>query len=206
MTAVVERRLNFLISGATGAGKTTLLSTLLGLCPATDRLVLIEDAAELEPEHPHVVTLEARHENAEGAGAVDLAELVRQALRMNPGRLVVGECRGSEVRELLMAMNTGHSGGGGTIHANSAADVPARLAALGALAAMSPESVFLQAASALDVVIHLTRWKGRRVVAEIAVVELRHGRLDVVAAVALVRTTGGAETGMLVQGPAGDES
>lgn len=202
MTAVVERRLNFLISGATGAGKTTLLSTLLGLCPATDRLVLIEDAAELEPEHPHVVTLEARHENAEGAGAVDLAELVRQALRMNPGRLVVGECRGSEVRELLMAMNTGHSGGGGTIHANSASDVPARLAALGALAAMSPESVFLQAASALDVVIHLTRWKGRRVVTEIAVVELRHGRLEVVAAVALVRTTGGAETGMLVQGPA----
>lgn len=182
---VVEHRLNFLISGATGAGKTTLLSTLLGLCPDQERLVLIEDAAELEPEHPHVVTLEARHENAEGAGAVDLAELVRQALRMNPGRLIVGECRGREVRELLMALNTGHSGGGGTIHANSAHDVPARLAALGALAAMSPEAVFLQGASALEAVIHLERIQGRRVVAEIAVVELRGGRLDVVPALTL---------------------
>ena len=189
---VIERRLNFLISGATGAGKTTLLSTLLGLCPAQERLVLIEDAAELEPDHPHVVTLEARHENAEGAGAVDLAELVRQALRMNPGRLIVGECRGREVRELLMALNTGHSGGGGTIHANSARDVPARLAALGALAGMSPEAVFLQGASALDVVIHLERIQGRRVVAEIAVVELRGGHLDVVPALTL--RAGGTST------------
>lgn len=200
MAAVVERRLNFLISGATGAGKTTLLSTLLGLCPAAERLVLIEDAAELEPEHPHVVTLEARHENAEGAGALDLAELVRQALRMNPGRLIVGECRGSEVRELLMAMNTGHSGGGGTIHANSAGDVPARLAALGALAGMSPETVFLQAASALDVVIHLIRTKGRRVVAEIAAVDLREGRMKVVTALSRHVTPAGGPG--LVQGPA----
>lgn len=182
---VIECRLNFLISGATGAGKTTLLSTLLGLCRAQERLVLLEDAAELEPEHPHVVTLEARHENAEGAGAVDLAELVRQALRMNPGRLIVGECRGREVRELLMALNTGHSGGGGTIHANSARDVPARLTALGALAGMSPESVYLQGASALDVIIHLDRTQGRRVAAEIAVVELRDGHLDVVPALTL---------------------
>ncbi|MHA7306528.1 TadA family conjugal transfer-associated ATPase [Arthrobacter sp. TMN-49] len=179
---VIECRLNFLISGATGAGKTTLLTTLLGLCPERERLVLIEDAAELEPQHPHVVTLEARHENAEGAGAVDLAELVRQALRMNPGRLIVGECRGREVRELLMALNTGHSGGGGTIHANSAHDVPARLAALGALAGMSPEAVFLQGASALDVIIHLERIHGRRVVTDIAVVELRQGQLGVVSA------------------------
>ncbi|MDJ0311836.1 TadA family conjugal transfer-associated ATPase [Arthrobacter sp. H35-D1] len=200
MAAVVDRRLNFLISGATGAGKTTLLSTLLGLCPAEERLVLIEDAAELEPEHPHVVTLEARHENAEGAGALDLAELVRQALRMNPGRLIVGECRGSEVRELLMAMNTGHSGGGGTIHANSAGDVPARLAALGALAGMTSEAVFLQAASALDVVIHLTRRNGQRVVAEVAAVVLREGRLEVVTALAC-RTSREDGSG-LVQGPA----
>ncbi len=185
LTVIVERRLNFLISGATGAGKTTLLSTLLSLCPPNERLVLIEDAAELEPAHPHVVTLEARHENAEGAGTVDLAELVRQALRMNPGRLIVGECRGSEVRELLMAMNTGHSGGGGTIHANSAHDVPARLAALGALAAMAPEAVFLQGASALDAVIHLSRVDGQRVVAELGVVELHQGKLEVVPALTL---------------------
>lgn len=196
LVAVVGHRLNFLISGATGAGKTTLLSTLLGLCPAQERLVLIEDAAELEPEHPHVVTLEARHENAEGAGAVDLAELVRQALRMNPGRLIVGECRGREVRELLMAMNTGHSGGGGTIHANSARDVPARLAALGALASMTPEAVFLQGASALDVVIHLTRVKGRRILAEIAVVDLQNGRLEVVPALSLVADAGQESGGL----------
>lgn len=183
--AVMQRRLNFLISGATGAGKTTLLSALLGLCPASERLVLIEDAAELEPDHPHVVALEARHENAEGAGSVDLAELVRQALRMNPGRLIVGECRGAEVRELLMAMNTGHSGGGGTIHANSAHDVPARLAALGALAAMTPEATFLQGASALDAVIHVARVNGRRMVAELAVVQLNRNRLEVVPALTI---------------------
>lgn len=185
LAAMVRGRLNFLISGATGAGKTTLLSALLGLCPANERLVLIEDAAELEPGHPHAVTMEARHDNAEGAGAVDLAELVRQALRMNPGRLIVGECRGREVQELLMAMNTGHSGGGGTIHANSAEDVPARLAALGALAGMTPEAVFLQAASALDLVIHMARAEGKRTVAEVGVVELSQGRLLVVPALAL---------------------
>ncbi|AIY02662.1 Flp pilus assembly protein, ATPase CpaF [Arthrobacter sp. PAMC 25486] len=201
LRAVIARRLNFLISGATGAGKTTLLSTLLALCPAQERLVLIEDAAELEPAHPHVLTLEARHENAEGAGTVDLAELVRQALRMNPGRLIVGECRGSEVRELLMAMNTGHSGGGGTIHANSARDLPARLAALGALAMMSPEAVFLQGASALDAVIHVARVNGQRVVAEIAVVDLRNGRLEVVPALTLAT---GEATGAAAPGAAGE--
>lgn len=182
---IVSARLSFLISGATGAGKTTLLSTLLGLCPATERLVLIEDAAELEPDHPHVLTLEARHANAEGTGVVDLQELVRQALRMNPGRLIVGECRGLEVRELLMALNTGHSGGGGTIHANSAADVPARLAALGALAGMSPEAVALQAASALDVVIHVDRSASGREVSEIGVISMRDGQLAVVPALRL---------------------
>ncbi|MEW1948785.1 TadA family conjugal transfer-associated ATPase [Pseudarthrobacter sp902506025] len=154
---IVERKLSFLVSGATGSGKTTLLSTLLGLCSAKERLVLIEDAAELNPVHPHVVALESRHGNLEGGGAVDLGELVRQALRMRPDRLVVGECRGAEVRELLTAMNTGHSGGGGTIHANTAAALPARLNALGALAGLGPEAVRLQAASALDVVIHVGR-------------------------------------------------
>lgn len=182
LRGIVGARLSFLVSGATGAGKTTLLSTLLGLCHPQERLVLIEDAAELDPDHPHVLTLEARHANAEGAGAVDLAELVRQALRMNPGRLVVGECRGPEVRELLMALNTGHSGGGGTIHANSAEDVPARLAALGVLAGMSTEAVALQVASALDVIIHLDRTAAGRMVSEIGMVTLAEGRLSVVPA------------------------
>lgn len=161
---IIERKLSFLISGATGSGKTTLLSTMLGLCAAEERLVLIEDAAELNPVHPHVVALESRHGNLEGGGAVDLGELVRQALRMRPDRLVVGECRGAEVRELLTAMNTGHSGGGGTIHANTAAAVPARLNALGALAGLGPDAVRFQAASALDAVIHVGRTaRGREV-------------------------------------------
>src|SRR6478672_1494746 len=161
---MVAGRLSFLISGATGSGKTTLLATLLGLCHPGERLVLIEDAAELNPVHPHVVQLESRHGNLEGGGEVDLGELVRQALRMRPDRLVVGECRGAEVRELLSAMNTGHTGAGGTIHANTAAAVPARLNALGALAGLGPEAVRLQAASALDVVIHVGRTpKGREV-------------------------------------------
>ncbi|WP_457946382.1 TadA family conjugal transfer-associated ATPase [Pseudarthrobacter sp. alpha12b] len=161
---IVDGRLSFLVSGATGSGKTTLLSTLLGLCSPDERLVLIEDASELNPVHPHVVALESRHGNLEGGGAVDLGELVRQALRMRPDRLVVGECRGAEVRELLTAMNTGHSGGGGTIHANTAAAVPARLNALGALAGLGPEAVRLQAASALDVVVHVGRTpKGREI-------------------------------------------
>lgn len=161
---VVEHRLSFLISGATGSGKTTLLSTMLGLCSPHERMVLIEDASELNPVHPHIVSLESRHGNLEGSGEVDLGELVRQALRMRPDRLVVGECRGAEVRELLTAMNTGHSGGGGTIHANTATAVPARLTALGALAGLGQDAVRLQASSALDVVIHVDRQpRGRRV-------------------------------------------
>jgi pilus assembly protein CpaF len=161
---MVSHRLSFLISGATGSGKTTLLSTLLGLSHPRERLVLIEDASELNPVHPHVVSLESRHGNLEGGGGVDLGELVRQALRMRPDRLVVGECRGAEVRELLTAMNTGHTGGGGTIHANTAAAVPARLTALGALAGLDQDAVRLQVASALDVVVHVERSRyGRRV-------------------------------------------
>ena len=168
---IIERRLGFLISGATGSGKTTLLATLLGLCHPGERLVLIEDASELNPLHPHVVSLEARHGNLERSGVVDLGELVRQALRMRPDRLVVGECRGAEVRELLTAMNTGHTGGGGTIHANTAAAVPARLIALGALAGMGNDAVWLQAANALEVIVHVGRTGKRRYVSSIGILE-----------------------------------
>ncbi|WP_369745057.1 TadA family conjugal transfer-associated ATPase [Paenarthrobacter sp. AMU7] len=169
LRAIMSQRLSFLISGATGSGKTTLLSALLGLSHPTERLVLIEDAAELNPVHPHVVTLESRHGNLEGGGALDLGELVRQALRMRPDRLIVGECRGAEVRELLTALNTGHTGGGGTIHANAAEAVPARLVALGALAGLNAEAVRLQVSSALDVVIHVDRTSTGRKVASIGV-------------------------------------
>ena len=192
---VVDQRLSFLISGATGSGKTTLLSTLLGLCSPAERLVLIEDASELNPVHPHIVSLESRHGNLEGGGEVDLGELVRQALRMRPDRLVVGECRGAEVRELLTAMNTGHTGGGGTIHANTATAVPARLTALGALAGMGQDAVRLQAASALDVVVHVQRTNRGRHVACVGVVQDGPGGLTVVPALE-------ARRGQLGTGPA----
>ncbi len=166
---VVERRLAFLVTGGTGSGKTTLLSALLSLVDPDHRMVVVEDASELRPDHPHVVGLEARPPNVEGAGAVPLQVLVRQALRMRPDRLVVGEVRGSEVTDLLAAMNTGHEGGCGTLHANSCADVPARVEALAMAAGMPREAAHSQLASALDVVVHLGRSGGRRRVEEVAV-------------------------------------
>lgn len=155
-------RSNLLISGAGGSGKTTLLGALLGEADRSDRLVVIEDVAELRIAHPHVVQLETRQANIEGAGEVTLAQLVRESLRMRPDRLVLGECRGAELRELLAALNTGHDGGAGTLHANSLADVPARLEALGALAGMSPEAVARQTVSAIDLVMHVERDRGVR--------------------------------------------
>ena len=153
----VARRENLLITGAAGAGKTTLLAAMLGCAPASDRIVTIEDVAELRLQHPHHVRLEARQANLEGAGAIGLARLVREALRMRPDRLVVGECRGEEVRELLSALNTGHDGGAGTLHANGLNDVPARLEALGALAGLDDRALARQAASAIGCVLHIGR-------------------------------------------------
>ncbi|GAA1591297.1 TadA family conjugal transfer-associated ATPase [Kribbella sancticallisti] len=165
---LLDARLAFLISGGTGTGKTTLLSSLLSLVDSTERLVLVEDASELRPDHPHVVRLEARPPNVEGSGEITMRDLVRQALRMRPDRLVVGEVRGAEVVDLLSALNTGHEGGCGTVHANSAADVPARLEALGALAGLSREALHSQMSSALHAVIHLVRGPdGLRRVSEI---------------------------------------
>ena len=169
LTAIVTARLAFLVTGGTGTGKTTLLSGLLSLADVGERLLLVEDSAELRPLHPHVVRLESRPANLEGAGGVGLRDLVRQALRMRPDRVVVGEVRGNEVVDLLAALNTGHEGGCGTLHANAAADVPPRLEALGCAAGLSREAVHSQLAAALDVVIHLARERsdGRRRVAEI---------------------------------------
>lgn len=154
---LVADRTNVLITGAGGAGKTTLLSALLSRAPETDRIVTIEDVAELRLRHPHHVALEARQPNLEGAGGVDLARLVREALRMRPDRLVVGECRGAEVRDLLGALNTGHEGGAGTLHANGLNDVPARLEALGALAGLDDRSLARQVVSAIGCIVHLAR-------------------------------------------------
>jgi pilus assembly protein CpaF len=157
LSAVITAGLSVLISGGTGSGKTTLLNSLLGLVPPRERIVIVEDAAELCPDHPHVVALQARTSNVEGAGAVKLADLVRQALRMRPDRLIVGECRGAEIVELLGALNTGHNGGASTIHANSPADVPARLEALGLLSGIPVAALRAQIAAAFQLVLQLRR-------------------------------------------------
>lgn len=171
LAGLVAARRAFLISGGTGSGKTTLLGAMLGLVPPRERIVIAEDSRELQPDHPHCVRLEARPPNAEGAGAVTLTDLVRQALRMRPDRLVVGEVRGAELADLLSALNTGHEGGCGTVHANSAADVPARLEALAALGGLGRAALHAQLAAALQVLVHVRRLPdGRRWVDELRVV------------------------------------
>ncbi|MFD7613019.1 TadA family conjugal transfer-associated ATPase [Streptomyces sp. NPDC059828] len=171
LKALIAARISYVISGGTGTGKTTLLSTLLGLVGERERIVLAEDSAELRPDHPHVVRLESRPANQEGAGQVTLRDLVRQALRMRPDRLVVGEVRGAEVMDLLAALNTGHDGSG-TVHANTASDVPARLEALGTAAGLDRAALHSQLAAALSVVVHLVRDRhGCRRVAEVHVLE-----------------------------------
>jgi pilus assembly protein CpaF len=172
LRGLVEARAAFLVSGGAGTGKTTILATLLSQVPEGERIVLVEDSAELRPDHPHVVRLESRRANLDGAGAVSLRDLVRQALRMRPDRLVVGEVRGGEVVELLAALNTGHDGGCGTIHANSSEDVPARVEALAVAAGLGREAVHSQLAAGVQAVVHLLRDPGgRRRVASIGVVE-----------------------------------
>jgi pilus assembly protein CpaF len=178
--ALVRGRHNLLITGASGSGKTTLLSAILSSADPLERIVAIEETWELRVTHPHYLALEARQPNLEGAGAIGLSRLVREALRMRPDRLVVGECRGPELRELLAALNTGHDGGAGTLHANSLEHVPARLEALGALAGMSATAVGRQAVSAIKTVLHLSRTATGRRLADIGSFSLdRRDRLAV---------------------------
>ncbi|MDY5584414.1 MAG: TadA family conjugal transfer-associated ATPase [Arcanobacterium sp.] len=176
---LVEHEANVMISGATGAGKTTFLNAMLQLVPHTQRILVIEESAELKPEHPHLLHLQVRRPNVQGAGEISMSELLRAAMRMRPDRVVLGECRGAEVRDVLSALNTGHQGGWATIHANSAKDVPARLTALGALAGMSEQTVAAQAVSALDAVVHVQRGVSGRYVSEIGVFERVGGDLKV---------------------------
>lgn len=182
--AVLTARLAFLVSGGTGSGKTTLLGAMLAAVDPAERLVTVEDAEELRPQHPHLVRLVARAANVEGAGGVQLRQLVRQALRMRPDRIVVGEVRGAEVVDLLAALNTGHDGGAGTLHANAAAEVPARLEALAAPAGMSRGALHSQLAGAVSLVLHMKRRGPLRSLAEIAV--LRRGAAGFVTAVPAV--------------------
>ncbi len=159
LTEAVRSRRNLIVSGGAGAGKTTLLGALAAHIPAHERVITIEDAAELRLQREHVVALETRPANVEGRGRVTVRDLVRNALRMRPDRIIVGEVRGAEVLDMLQAMNTGHDGSASTAHANSARDLLARLEAM-ALQSESPmpiEAVRRQIAAALDVVVHVER-------------------------------------------------
>ena len=187
LRGLVRAKASVIVSGATGSGKTTMLGTLLAEVDPRERIVLIEEAGEVRPTHPHVVRLLERPANVDGAGAVGMPRLVREALRMRPDRIVLGECRGAEIREVLLALNTGHRGSLTTLHANAAADVPARLSALGALADLSERAVAMHAAAAFSAVVHLERDPERRRVAEIAVLTLRAGELVAVPAATVDR-------------------
>ncbi|WP_433592561.1 TadA family conjugal transfer-associated ATPase [Nocardia sp. CA-145437] len=180
---IIRARLAFLVVGGTGSGKTTLLSSLLATVDPAERIVCVEDAAELAPPHPHVVRLVARPANVEGAGQVTMRDLVRQALRMRPDRIVVGEVRGAEVVDLLTALNTGHDGGAGTVHANSPGEVPARLEALAALGGLPAAALHSQLAAAIQVILHVHRHPdGRRTLREIGLVTADSGRVRLVPA------------------------
>lgn len=180
LVEAVSRRENLLITGAAGSGKTSLLAALLAEAPVSQRIITVEDVAELRIDHPHVVGMEARQANIDGAGMIGLDRLVREALRMRPDRLVVGECRGAEVRDLLGALSTGQDGGAGTLHANSLSAVPARLEALASLAGMSVTAIARQAVSAFDLVLHLDRSDGHRTLDSIGRLVLSsRGRLRV---------------------------
>lgn len=190
LSALVAAKTPFLVSGGTGTGKTTLLAALLGTADPRDRLVIVEDATELAPAHPHVLSLQSRHTNIEGAGAVSLRDLVRQALRMRPDRLIIGECRGAEVIELLTALNTGHDGCAGTLHANTAADVPARLAALALPHGLPRPGLHALVAAALRVIVHMDRTDGHRTVGEIALLHHDEAADQLTITLAWTRTTG----------------
>lgn len=168
---ILAARLAFLVAGGTGSGKTTLLAALLGATDPGERLVVVEDAEELCPPHDHLIRLVARPANVEGAGAISVRDLVRQALRMRPDRLIVGEVRGGEVVDLLAALNTGHDGGAGTVHANTAAEIPARLEALAAMGGLDRPALHAQLIGAVQVVLMMRRGQAGRRLAEIAVLE-----------------------------------
>ncbi|MDR4016548.1 MAG: ATPase, T2SS/T4P/T4SS family [Eggerthellaceae bacterium] len=167
----VLRRCNIAVSGGTGSGKTTLLNALSASIPFDERIVTIEDSAELRfNEHPHVVRLESRQRNAEGTGEVPIRELVINSLRMRPDRIVVGECRGAEALDMLQAMSTGHDGSLTTLHANSPEEAVSRLTTMVRYGAELPlEAIEAQIANAIDLVVQTTRYPdGRRGICELA--------------------------------------
>jgi pilus assembly protein CpaF len=178
LEACVRGKLNILVSGGTGTGKTTMLNVLTEFVPESDRIVTIEDAAEIRLHQPHVITLEARPANIEGAGQITIRDLVRNALRMRPDRIVVGEVRGGEALDMLQAMNTGHEGSLTTIHCNSPRDGLARMETMVLMAGydLPLRAIRSQVASAVDIIIHIDRFgDGSRRVTHISEVQGMEG-------------------------------
>lgn len=170
LEGAVKMRKNIVIAGGTGSGKTTLLDVVSGFIPGDERIVTIEDTAELQLDQEHVVSLETRPPNVEGKGAYTIRDLVKNALRMRPDRIIVGECRGEEAFDMLQAMNTGHDGSMTTIHANSAADVIARIETMCLMAVEIPvQAIRRQIAQAVDLIVFIRRLKGgRRLITQLA--------------------------------------
>ena len=154
---IIKKQKSFVICGGTGSGKTTLLNSLLSEVNRNQRILIIEDSRELNPQHPHVVSLEGRPANIEGMGLITMKDLIKQSLRMRADRLIIGEVRGAEVIDWLSALNTGHTGSAGTIHANSIHEVIIRFESLGLMAGLSKEAIHSQLRTALDYVIHIER-------------------------------------------------
>jgi pilus assembly protein CpaF len=178
LAALVQAKFNIIVSGATGTGKTTLLNALSGLIPEDERIITIEDSAELQLQQRHVVRLESRPPNVEGHGRITIRDLVRNSLRMRPDRIVVGEVRGGESLDMLQAMSTGHDGSLATVHANSAEDALTRLQTLASMSDVEVPFVALhdQINSAVDVIVQLTRFAdGARRVTEIAILDSHGG-------------------------------
>lgn len=191
LSRLVSKRAAVLITGGTGVGKTTLAKALLAQCDANDRIVTVEEVRELgDFGHGNHVSMAAREANVEGEGAVGLPDLVKATLRMRPDRVVLGECRGEEIVDLLRAFNSGHRGGMTTLHANSVAQVPQRLIALGLLAGVAPRALAMLAEGAFDAVLHLERVDGRRRIAQIGTLHASYGELQ---GVPLVAWDGSAE-------------
>ncbi|MER5180259.1 CpaF family protein [Streptomyces sp. NPDC002896] len=178
LTSLVRAKFNIIVSGATGTGKTTLLNALSGLIPEGERIVTIEDSAELQLQQNHVITLESRPPNVEGKGRITIRDLVRNSLRMRPDRIIVGEVRGGETLDMLQAMSTGHDGSLATVHANNAEDALMRLQTLASMSEVEIPFVAIkdQINSAIEVIVQLTRFAdGARRITEIAFVD-SHGR------------------------------
>jgi pilus assembly protein CpaF len=180
MEACVKGKLNILVSGGTGTGKTTNLNVLSAFIPDGERIITIEDSAELQLQQPHVVNLESRPPSAEGSGTVSIRDLVKNALRMRPDRIIVGECRGAEALDMLQAMNTGHEGSMTTVHANTPRDAISRIETMVLMAGfdLPMRAIREQIASALDLILQVSRMPdGRRVITQVTEIQGMEGEI-----------------------------